>query len=152
MENIETPYNKLVGKKDGLWYFIDYSFVHSDSFKWLTGTTVEFLTENEYQDRCDNYEVDELWKMAVAAGDTTEWLEDWKESIDVGKLAIDHSYNSSERMQKGMKIASEYDDEQYKYSDCQWWGRYFHIEMADEAWRDYVYDVSLLQLITEFES
>ena len=77
MERKETIYNQIIGIKDGNLVLLNYIFDNGNDFKGATGAYFEVLSQDEAERLTDDFDGDELWRMAVAAGDTTLGLDDW---------------------------------------------------------------------------
>ena len=77
----EIIYNKLIGKINNEYYFLDYTFNQGKGFKGATGTVVEVLTEEKRDERVENYfdadNMKYLWEQAVNGDRTVLGLDDW---------------------------------------------------------------------------
>jgi len=147
----ETPYNKLIGRIGDEYYFLDYTFEHSDNFKGATGSVLTPLTEEECQERNDQASEDsemvEFWKQAVEADRTTDSFQDWLEMVkeEEGEEAgLDDSYRA-EYMPILQELLGE--DEVYT-TDCTGGGRCFNPKME---W-DELYNPELWEIIKKAET
>ena len=149
MDNEETKYNKLIGKIGDEYYFLDHTFNHADNFKGAVGSTMQPLTEEEYNERVDNYfDVDnirEFWQQAVEADKTDMGLDEWIEFVrntDGEENVIDRSYpNYGEQLKKLL-------GEEVFEVECTGGGRCFEKKMK---W-DKLFDEKLWEEIKKFES
>lgn len=104
MENKRTQqnYNKLIGRIENEYYFLDYIFYDGKDFKGATGSVMSPLTEDEYDERVDDYfsyeNMREFWQQAVKAKRTDLGLDEWIEEVkntDGENGVIDDSYSAS---------------------------------------------------------
>jgi hypothetical protein len=149
----KTEYNKLVGRNTD-WEIIvlDYSFTHSDELKWLTGSRFNLLTEEDFQQRKDNYDYKELRQMAVADWRTEDSLDDFKAEVeDDIDLFIDTSYSNKDYATEMIEKFSKIDWVQYEYTDCTWWGRCFGEEMLADDYREVLFFPEIKDLIQQYE-
>lgn len=128
MDREEKKLNMFLGKTTSWEYvFVDYAFRYKDWMSWLTHSIFEFLTQDELDERIDDYDWIYIWKDAVANDVTTESFDDWfdyvKYSWDAKSIVRDDSYWYHSWLTSQMKLASERDWKEYEYSDCIWWWR-----------------------------
>lgn len=94
-ERVEFPYKKLVYSLEGEHYicdyiFLDYWMAHLDNddkpqgtaFAGATGTVVEKISAEALQERIDDFDAEEYWKMAVEGGNYTGGLDDYREELE----------------------------------------------------------------------
>lgn len=139
--NGEKNYDLFIGKlKNGGYVFLDYAFVHWDSFKGLTWYELEFLTEEMLDDERDNYDWEDLRRAEVRNWTTELGLDDWVENVerwDGRQSILDESYCYHSCVQEAMEEASERDGVEYEYTNYIWWWRHFNennIEAKDYEW------------------
>lgn len=110
---------------EGSYFFLEDAFKYEDWRKGLTYSMFELLTEEQLEDRFNNYDWDYLWIEAVKAKRTTEGLDDWIESVrmyDWLTTVIDTSYCCE--VEDEIKRINEIEGTEYEYSDCISWGRF----------------------------
>ena len=158
MEREETMYNIFIGKtKDNTYNFLEYSFKNSETFKWLTGYELEFLTEDELDDRWNDYDFDYLWRDAVQAQQTELWLDDWVEQIenfDWRDWILDNSFGYKDCVEEAMEMAKKKDEVEYEYTNCIGCGRHFNEDNIKEDYYEWFIpeNLKLLQdLYDKFE-
>lgn len=85
MSRTETKYNKLVGKLDDEYYFLDETFVYDDNFKGATGKALCPVSKEEYEQVTDLDNVKdllkEIWQQAVESDNTELGLDDWVQMV-----------------------------------------------------------------------
>lgn len=149
-ERKETRYDKLVGEKDGDFYFCDYIFYEGEDFKGATGTVLTPVTKEDYLDRTEGEGLldylREIWQQAVSAGQTEKSLEDWAEeviNIDGDEAVFDLSgYDLWGQLRQ-----IGYNEEEYPVFQCSGGGRCFgRFDKFDK-----VYDQELLDKIRKIE-
>lgn len=93
-------YKPVYKTPDGDIYICEYIFMdywprHLDHgkasqgtpFAGATGVSVRPITQDEIRERAEDYDVDELWKMAVQDGHETRSLDEYREALeDSGEL------------------------------------------------------------------
>lgn len=145
-EENRRDYNILIWK-DKYWdyIFLDGAFKHSDNFKWLCWTRMQFHTEDEYerdkQRMIDDWWLKELWVEAVKADRTELWLEEWSQDvIDEWYSPYDESYRWKRWIEEWLEIINKREWTEYEpdYSDCTWWGRMFEKEMLKRSYWEWV--------------
>lgn len=150
-QNDRQELNILIGKNKYWEYvFLEDAFKHSDWFKWLTWTIMEFHTEDEYEQAKENYidswDLKYLRKEAVANDSTEESYEDWKQEVidEDDQLVYDTSYRTAYRIDDALKIIDEHEYEETwvhatsEFSNCVWWWRCFDEEMLRRNYRERV--------------
>ena len=147
-------YHILIGK-DKYWdyIFLDDAFQYSDWFKWLTGTRMQFHTEEEYED-AKRRTVDEWWLRdlrveAVKADRTDEGLEEWSQDvIDEWYQVWDDSYRWEWWVEEWLDIINEIEWTDYDsdYSECTWWGRCFEEDMLKRSYWERVVPINFRTL------
>lgn len=149
----QTSYNKLVGKIDNQYYFLDYTFKHSDDFRGATATVIEPVTKDDYEERTstDNIReyLREIWQMQVADGSTEESLDDFTETainID-GAEGIAFSDIVDDSRTELLREQFHLSTEDYPVFEVTGGGRSFSVDMVF----DEVYDAELIKVIDEFE-
>lgn len=79
-DKIHIDYNKLIGVIDAEYYFLKYVFDGGHGLKGATGSILRPVTNDEAEERRENYDDDnERWKQAVADDYTTLGAYDYKE-------------------------------------------------------------------------
>ena len=137
-------YNLLIGK-DVHWdfVFLDDCFDHWDGFKGMTGTIVQFHTqdewENELQDYIDNDGLLDIWKEWVYHWNITQSYSDWCDDVkdlDGISALYDTGYNHYSWLQEWCEIASEKDEVEYDsdYTNCVWGWRCFERKMLEDSY------------------
>ncbi len=150
----EIKYNKLIGRQDDEFVFLDYVFRHSDGFHGATGTRMRPISKSEYEDRTDRDNLKEyyedIWRDMVSNRKTDEGLEDWIETViridGVEETAFDTSYWNSPMWDAIRKKG--YPEDEYPVFECSGGGRCFDKKMK---W-DEVYEPELWKLIQEYEA
>ena len=149
-EENRRDYNILIWKdKYGDYIFLDEAFKHSDNFKWLCWTRMQFHTEDEYerdkQRMIDDWWLKELWIEAVKADRTELWLEEWSQDvIEDGYSPYDDSYRCSWWIDDALEIIDKHEYKETwihatsEFSDCTWWGRMFEKEMLKRSYWEWV--------------
>lgn len=143
---------------DNTYLFLEEAFKYEDWMKWLTYAEFELLTEEQLEDRFDNYDWEDFWIEAVRAKQTTEWLDDWVDSVrayDWLTSVIDTSYCCDIEDELWQINEKEWTD--YEYSNCIGWWRFGNSYNNDKLNRDnyeYVNEENfkeLLRLYKEYE-
>ena len=144
----ETKYNKIVGRIGNDYYFLDYTFLHSDNFRGATGSKLSPLTEDEYNKRVEDYfnidNMREYWQQAVEAKKTDLGLDDWIELVrdtDGEEYIIDRSDEPYAEILREMLGHEAFEVE------CVGGGRCFKKNMKF----DEVYNKKLVKEINKFE-
>lgn len=147
----KTTYNKLIGKKDGAYYFLDDIFHYDDNFQGATATVLEPITKQEYEDAksIDSLKdrgYDDLWKQAVQCDDTKLGLDEWLQEIldddgDEGIWDLSGSNLWDQLREIGLT------EEEYPVFECTGGGRLFSKDMV---W-DELYNEELWKKIQEVE-
>lgn len=148
----QTNYNKLVARKDDLYYFCDYIFSDGATFRGATATVLRPIPNDEYKERTDRDSLidslEEAWKDAVQSGCTTWGLEAWAdEAINIdGEEHCAGMDPSGEHLYPQMR-ALGLSEEDYPAIECMGGGRSFsHDDEFDE-----IYDPELWAKIQEVE-
>lgn len=144
----EINYNKLVGKIDDTFYFLDYTFIHSDTFKGATGSELRPVSKEEYEERMsiesltDSYA--EIWRQEVQNENTTEGLDEWIEGQNLGEENVfDLSYFELWEQIRALGFS----EEEYPVIECVGGGRCFSKNMKF----DEVFAPELIEIINQFE-
>lgn len=159
MARHEEKLNLFIGKTDNNTYlFLAETFEYDDWMKWLTYFEVDLLTEEDLEERFDNYEWDDLWRDAVWHKKTEEWLSDWIDSIrcyDWLTVCIDTSYCNE--VDKYLEEINKIEEKNYEYSDCIASGRFgndYNNRLLNKDNYEYVNEENfnkLLELHKQFE-
>lgn len=168
MTREETKFSKIVGIKNGELYVLEYVFQHSSGFRGATGYRMGTISQSYIDEMNDiNYleaELDYLWREAVQAGNTTDSLREFMQSLIDECQFCDQLYpldDNSFRYQTE-KLVEELPAEQkvelekffgvmgedyvtWSVSGC---GRCFN---PNDKW-DIVFRPDLLELIKQYES
>lgn len=148
----QVNFNKLVGRRGDEYYFCDYIF-NQGSFKGATATVLRPIPKDEYDERTDRSNLidylEEPWKEAVAAGQTTEGLGEWAEyAIDVDGVEHCAGFDPSGEELYPQLRAIGLTEEEYPAIECTGGGRSFsHDQQFDE-----VFDAELLEKIRRVET
>lgn len=148
LDRKQTDYHILIGIKDGEYYGLDYIFEHG-KLKGAVGTHLRPLTPEQAQDYRDNYDFDDLWKMAVTNDSTTMGLEEWEEQVkatDGDSLFFDASGSQYEEAIRRHFEANT--GQEMELTDCRGGGRCFAIDMD---W-DQLFRLDLWSLIVDAET
>ena len=154
MEN-QTQYNKLIGRIENTYYYLEYIFETSSifetfpNFKGAVGLGFIPLTLEEVESRRDNWDEDNyLWKCAVENNNTTLGAEEWHEYI-LNTDGNDAIFNLS-YYDVGMELTQKLSrcGLQYELSECVSSGRCFDKDMK---W-DKLFNPELWKKIQEAES
>lgn len=154
-----TEYHILIWK-DKYWdyVFLDEAFKHSDNFKWLCWTRMQFHTEEEYEEArqmvIDDWWLRELWVEAVKANRTDESLDDWSKDVmdEDEDYPYDPSYRCEWRIDDALEIIDkhEYEDTGIhatsEFSECTWWGRCFNEDMLKRSYWEWVEPINFRKL------
>lgn len=145
----QTDIQRLVGRIDKDYYFLNYVFEHSPDFKGATGSILEPLTEDEYNERVDNFfdedNMREFWQEAVKANKTeqslSDYIQEWRDNNE--QSAIDESYFNT----YGVQLAELLGNDKCFITNCTGGGRCFTKDMEF----DEIFDQSLIDLINQYE-
>lgn len=85
-DRTETTYNKLIGRIDNAYYFLDDIFSYAHGLHGATATVLEPVPLDEYENTktvegLRNRGYDDLWQDAVSGGRTELGLDEWLELI-----------------------------------------------------------------------
>ncbi len=145
----EIKYNKLIGRQGNKFVFLDYVFDHGNGFKGATGTRIEVVSKESYEDAIgDTDRWEERWREAVAAKQTDEGLDSWIENLsdeEKKEWLWDNSYSNiywEQIRQLG------YTEKEYPTMTCTGGGRCFSV---DDKW-DELYEPELWKLIQQYET
>ena len=144
----QTDYKKLVGRTGDEYFFIDYSFEHSEDFKGTTGSVMRPVSRQEYEDRTSEENMRDYlkdsWQAAVESGRYEESLDDYLEEIEPDEM-FDQSY--PEYAEQLREKFPEFTEEDYPIIECIGGGRCFSKGMKF----DEVYSPELVKVINKFE-
>lgn len=160
----QTTINAIVGRRDGAFYAVNYTFddiLNGSTFRGVTGTLLVPVSARRVEEakELDNLKdrFEDCWREAVKAGSTEQGLEEWVEPLadelenlfdlsdyDLGCKAAE-IYNSE------LDPAATDDDDRADFSECIGGGRCFKASDADPKNWDKVYRPDLLPLFAEFE-
>ena len=145
----EVFYNKLIGKIENEYYFLDRTFDEGKNYKGAVGTIVEVLTEEEYNERVEDYfepeNMKEFWQQAVERDKTELSLEGWISLVienDGEEIAIEEG--TEEQTDTLKELLGE--DKVFK-TDIRSGGRCFYKDMK---W-DKLYNKELWEVIKTIE-
>lgn len=145
----QINYDTLIGRQGYDYIFLDYVFNHGDGFKGATGTRMELVSKDEYDNAMEDTDRwEERWRDAVAAKQTEQGLEDWVEELSTKEKEEwlwDNSYGDELRDQIR---ALGYTEEEYPIIACTGGGRCFSVA---DTW-DELYEPELWELIKEYET
>jgi hypothetical protein len=147
----QTDYNKLVGRIDDEYYFLDYTFddtLHGGEFKGATATVLRPVSDHEHEERISDLSewFRDSWIGAVGAGETEDSLESWSEWIY--KTNGDESiYDLSGQDLWPQLRAIGLSEDDYPLFECTGGGRSFSKNMKF----DEVYNQELVDIINQFE-
>lgn len=168
MTREETKINQIVGIKNGELYVLEDVFKYSDGFKGATGYSMNVITQEYIDDMNDidylETELDYLWREAVQAGETTDNLREYIESLvdkcqshgqlypsddnsfryDTEKLVEELPAEQKAELEKVFGVMGK-DYATWSVSGC---GRCFN---ANDEW-DVIFRPDLLELIKQYES
>ena len=152
-DRTETKYNKLIGRIGDSYYFLDDIFKYKDDFKGATGTVLEPVSQESYDETMtvDGFKdrgYDEHWKGAVESGSTELGLDDWLQLVldQYGDEAVyDLSGYSDDLWDQLRDIGLT--EEKYPIFTCVGGGRSFSPDMV---W-DELYNPELWEKIKEVE-
>ena len=151
MNRQETKYNKLIGRIDKNYYFLDEIFKYDENFQGATGSVMNPLTEAEYNKRVENYfeteHMREFWSQAVEANKTDLGLDDWIELVkntDREEGVIDRSYATT----YGKQLKELLGEDKVFEVECSGGGRCFYKDMK---W-DELFNENLWQKIKQVEN
>jgi hypothetical protein len=150
-----TTYNKLIGKTEDGYAFLNDVFEYSDNFKGATGTVLCPISEEEYEERTDRDSLidrfEDIWKECVYAGKTTLGLEDWVDEViridGAEETAFDTSYWRGQ-MWDDIREKTGQTEKEYPVYECTNVGRIFSKNMN---WEE-LYEPELWKLIQEYET
>ena len=156
MENkrTEIKINKLLGIKDGTFYFVDGVFQYETegqpiTFKGATFSYMEGLTEEQMYEKIRDYDRKELRQMAVADNLTEYSLDEWTDDMseeEKQNIVRDDSYES-EYLEQMQAINTE-----IVYTDCVGGGRSRDPEMINADYRDSNFDAELAKMVQDAET
>ncbi len=142
--------NKLVGRIDEEYYFLEYTFDEGNAFRGAVGYSLRPVSFAEAEERRLSWDDDgEDWRMAVAAEETTLGMDDWHEwvkAIEDDELLFDFSYTSQAEAEQ-LLAKLQADDPDVELLECVGGGRCFsHKQTWDE-----VFDREALDLALSYE-
>ena len=148
-ERTQTTYQKLIGRIDNEYYFLDYVF-ETDAYKGAVASVLSPVSFEEMEYRRENFDEDgELWKDAVANDRTELGHKEWAAHVlrlDGDDAVIDLSYFSTYGEELLQRLDPEH--EVYEYTEGVGGGRSFRPDMK---W-DELYEPELWQIIQQYET
>lgn len=143
-------YNKLVGEKNGEYYFCDYIFDDGKGFKGATATILVPVSKEEYDERTSlegaKERFEDLWRETVKDGGTEDSLEDWCQSII--DTDGDDAFFDFSGCNLWEQLRDKFPEDEYPVFECIGGGRSF----SKENDFDRVFDQELLKKIQEVEN
>lgn len=167
MTREEIKINQIVGIKNGDLYVLEDVFKYSDNFKGATGYYMNIITQDYIDEMNDiNFleaELDYLWREAVQAGNTTDSLREYMQSLIDECQFYDrlHPMDDNSFRYQTEKLVEELPTEQktelekvfgvmgedFVTWDCSGCGRCFN---ADDKW-EIIFRPDLIELIKQYE-
>ena len=148
-DNGETKYGELIGEIGGDYYYLDYVFEHSDSFKGATATVLRPVAFSEAESRREEFDEDgELWRCTVASESTELSMDEWHKSVldNDGDDAI-FDFGGGE-YHEDLLDRIDPERQEYELVECIGGGRSFSLDMK---W-DKLYNPELWEVIKKYES
>lgn len=145
---MEIKYNKLVGRIEDRYYYLDRVFQHNDNFKGAVGSIMRPVSFAEASARREEWDDDnELWNHAVANNDTDLGADEWHNMVieeDGDALVFDLSYANT----YGEDLIKFLNEDDIELVECVSGGRCFYTDMA---W-DELYNHGLWEMIKQYEA
>jgi hypothetical protein len=147
MSKQETKYNKVVHIEDGEIQVLDYTFIHSDSFKGATGSRFNAISKAEYKERTSRgYVVEHLLSAGFDnvknQAQAVRMYQDLKNSGELDEFMFDHSYYE---LWDYLRTFG-YPESEYPIFECAGGGRMFNKDFQGNV------NPELSAIIREFES
>ena len=147
----QDDFNKLVGRIGDSYYFCDYIFEDSNGFKGATGTVLEPVSKQQYEDDTSEDRLEErfedCWAEAVKAKQTEQSLANYAKevfAVNGDESVYDFSgYDSWEQLRD-----IRFDEDNYPCFTCTGCGRCFYSNMVFDT----IYNVELWEKIKAIES